>query len=400
MLNIEDTSAYPENNLALFRSGFRPFFLAAALFSIVSMIIWMASYVFAVDFKFLGTTPAIWHAHEMIFGYAMAVIAGFLLTAIKNWTGVEVLRGKALSLLVILWLIARILPLTTVTFPIELIAIVDVLFIFILALVCMRPVLKVKQYKQLGIISKLFLLMLCNVLFYLGLVGFVENGVRWGLYSAIYIIIALVLVMMRRVMPMFIENGVDGEVEIINRNWLDVSSLVLFVCLWILDVFTSQTTLTALVAAVLTILHSLRLFGWYTNKIWSKPLVWILVVAYAAIIFGFILMALKPIFVISPFLYLHAFTVGGIGMVTVGMMSRVILGHTGRDVFNPPPIVFLSLSAMLIGFVVRVIFPLISTDYYIYWIGISQLLWIISFSIFIFVYLTMLVTARVDGRDG
>ena len=99
MINIDGTT----NNTAqdygapVFRLGFRPFFLAAGLFAIISMIIWMASYVFSVQFAFVGMTPNIWHAHEMIFGYAIAVVAGFLLTAIKNWTGVEVLRGKALA---------------------------------------------------------------------------------------------------------------------------------------------------------------------------------------------------------------------------------------------------------------------------------------------------------------
>ena len=382
------------------RLGFRPFFLAAGVFSILAMMIWMASFVFSVEFAFSGISPSLWHAHEMMFGYVMAVVAGFLLTAIKNWTGEEVLRGKALAFLFILWLVARLLPLTGFMIPVEIIAVVDVAFLFLLAVVCLRPVLKVKQYKQIGIVSKLFLLMLCNVVFYLGIMGVVAEGVQWGLYSALYMIIALIFVMMRRVMPMFIQNGVDGDVELKNRAWVDHSSLVLLVCLWISDVFTEYDNLTAIFAVLLTLLHTLRLTGWYTKKIWSKSLVWVLVAAYASFILGFALKALSITSGISPFLSIHAFTAGGIGLLTIGMMSRVSLGHTGRNVFEPPAIVFWSFMILLMGVIVRVVFPLFNMDLYIYWIAISQVLWMLAFAIFVFVYAPMLLSARIDGRDG
>jgi len=403
MLNIEGqvVDSKPDDfGPPILRLGFRPFFLAAGLFSILAMAIWMANYVYSVEFSFSGIAPSLWHAHEMMFGYVMAVVAGFLLTAIKNWTGEEVLRGKALAFLFLLWLAARLLPLTGLMIAVEIIAVVDVAFLFLLAVACLRPVLKVKQYKQIGIVSKIFLLMLCNVAFYLGLMGVLADGVQWGLYSALYMIIALIFVMMRRVMPMFIKNGIDGDVELTNRAWVDHSSLVLLVCLWISDVFTEYDNLTAIFAVLLTLLHTLRLAGWYTSKIWSKSLVWVLVVAYAFFILGFALKALSITSGISPFLSVHAFTAGGIGLLTIGMMSRVALGHTGRNVFEPPAIVFWSFATLLLGVIVRVIFPLFNMELYVYWIGISQMLWMISFVIFVFVYAPMLLSERVDGRDG
>lgn len=402
MLNIEGTNnnSSPDSGMPLFRLGFRPFFLAAALFAIISMIIWMASYIFSVDFNFSGLSPSIWHAHEMIFGYAMAVIAGFLLTAIKNWTGVEVLRGKPLASLLMLWVVARILALSGSMFSVELIAVIDVLFLLVVTLVCLRPVIIARQFKHMTIISILFLLMLCDLVFYLGVTGIIENGVSWGLYSAMYLLITLVLLMMRRVMPMFITNGVDGDVEMTNRVWLDYAALLLLLCLWIADVFTSYATLTAVVAAVLSVLHMVRLSGWYSHKIWSKPLVWVLVIAYASFIFGFALKALSFISDVPPFLSVHAFTVGGIGMITIGMMSRVSLGHTGRNVFDPPPVVFWIISVMFLGVISRVVLPLFNIGLYNYWIGLSQVLWVIAFSLFLFVYAPMLVSSRADGRDG
>ena len=203
MLNIdgEIVNSKPDNfGPPVLRLGFRPFFLVAGIFAIVAMAIWTASYSFSIEFNFSGVAPSLWHAHEMIFGYVMAVVAGFLLTAIKNWTGEEVLRGKPLALLLMLWLVARLLPLSGLMIPIEIIAVVDVAFLFFLSSVCLLPVLKVKQYKQVGIISKLLLLMFCNVFYYLGVMGVLAEGIQWGLYSAIYMIIALVLVMLRRVM--------------------------------------------------------------------------------------------------------------------------------------------------------------------------------------------------------
>jgi len=403
MLNIngEVVDSKPTNfGPPILRLGFRPFFLAAGVFSILAMAIWMANYVFSVEFAFSGMSPGLWHAHEMMFGYVTAVVAGFLLTAIKNWTGEEVLRGKALAFLFLLWLLARILPLSGFMLPVELIAVVDVAFLFFLTVACLRPVLKVKQYKQIGIISKIFLLMLCNVAFYLGLMGVIAEGVQWGLYSALYIIIALVLVMLRRVVPMFIQNGIDDDIKLKNHAWVDYSSLVLLVALWLSDVFTEYDNLTAIFSVVLALLHTLRLAGWYSYKIWSKSLLWILVVAYVSIILGFVLKTLSITSGISVFLSVHAFTAGGIGLLTIGMMSRVSLGHTGRNVFQPPAIIFWSFAVLLLGVIVRVIFPLFNMQLYVYWIGISQLFWMLAFAIFVVVYAPMLLSARVDGRDG
>jgi uncharacterized protein involved in response to NO len=404
MLNIEQEKAgsTPDFGIPLWRLGFRPFFLGAGLFAIISMALWMASYLSAFKLDFAGMPPNLWHAHEMLFGYTMAVVAGFLLTAIKNWTGVEVLRGTGLALLFALWLSARILSLSSV--PLTILAIVDCTFLLTLTAVCLRPVLMVKQYKQLGIISKLFLLFLCNVVFYLGITGVLSDGVQWGLYSALYMIIALILVMMRRVVPMFIINGIDiakGEkLELKNRLWLDNTSLVLLLCLWISDVFTSYDQLSAITAVALSLLHSVRLAGWYDVRIWKKPLVWVLVVAYASIITGFALKALAIYTGISPFLSIHAFTVGGIGLLTIGMMSRVSLGHTGRNVFDPPAVVFWIFLIMLLAAMVRVLVPLLGMQLYSYWIAIAQLLWVIAFILFVVVYAPMFLGPRVDGRDG
>ena len=183
MINLEKEVAH---GIPLFRLAFRPFFLGAGIFAVVSVFIWMLVFVHGVNLSFSGMAPTTWHAHEMIFGYAMAVISGFMLTAIKNWTGQQTLRGPGMVVLFELWLLARAIPLTGVDAPLAVLAFIDLAFMLLLVFAATMPVLKVKQYKQLGVVSKLILLMLSNMLFYLGAAGVIEDGERWGLYSGIY----------------------------------------------------------------------------------------------------------------------------------------------------------------------------------------------------------------------
>jgi len=397
MINLEREVAY---GMPLFRLGFRPFFLGAGIFAVVSVVIWMMVYLQGANLHLSGMSPMTWHAHEMIFGYATAVIAGFLLTAIKNWTGQQTLRGPGLAGLFALWVLARALPLTGLDIPVAAVALFDLLFMLLLVVAATMPVLKVKQYKQLGVISKLVLIFLSNLLFYLGADGIVEDGIRWGLYSGIYMIIALVLVMARRVIPFFIEKGIDGQAEIRNWPWVDLSSLVLVIALWILDVFTGLETAVSITAGLLTVLHIIRMAGWYTAQLWRKPLLWVLYIAYGSLVAGFALKAAEAWTGLSPNLSVHAFAYGGIGIMTLGMMSRVILGHTGRNVFEPPAILFWCFALLVCGALFRVVFPLFSSEFYVYWIGISQLLWVAAFTMFVLIYSPMLWSARVDGRDG
>jgi len=397
MLNIQVNST---RGLALLRLGFRPFFLGAAVYAILSVSVWLAITVFQVEPALLGLPPNIWHAHEMLFGYGLAVIAGFLLTAIKNWTGQQTIRGTGLLLMFSLWLLARTMPLTGADIPLSLMAAFDLLFMLILVVAAAMPVLKVKQFSQLGIISKLVLMLLSNTLFYLGALGLVDEGVRWGLYSGLYMVIALLLVMARRVIPFFIEKGTGDGVTVKNWQWVDFTSLVLLLLLWVLDVFTEYRVATSIVAAALFLVHVIRMLGWYTRSLWNKPLLWVLYVAYGFIVTGFLLKALEQWLQISPYSSVHAFAYGGIGIMTIGMMSRVILGHTGRSVSDPPAILALCFALLACGAVVRVLFPLLNTELYIYWITASQLLWIAAFLVFLMVYTPMLIKPRIDGQDG
>jgi uncharacterized protein involved in response to NO len=397
MLTIEDpkkTIRFPVLNL-----GFRPFFLAAGGFAVLSMLIWVGLYQFGWTLRLNGLPATTWHAHEMLYGYAMAVAAGFLLTAVKNWTGVQTLHGAPLLVLFLLWLAARVVPFLT-PLPIESMALLDLGFMAFLLVAVALPVVKVRQWKQVGILSLLLLMLVANALFYLGVVGVLSDGVGWGLYSGLYLIVALVFAMGRRVIPFFIEKGVGYPVQLKNRLWLDWAVLVLFLLFAVVDVFTPYAGLAALLAAVQIPLHGLRMVDWHTPGIWRKPLLWVLYLASGSMLLGFVLKLAGYQFAISPFLAVHAFAVGGIGMVTIGMMARVTLGHTGRNVFAPPTVDSWIFAVLFLGAVVRVIVPLLDTVHYGFWVGLSQLLWIAAFSLFFIVHFPMLYGPRVDGRFG
>ena len=396
MHNIEPNT--PPKPFALFNLGFRPFFLAAGGFAAVSMLIWMGVYIFGWTLQPFGSAQT-WHAHEMIFGYTLAVIAGFLLTAVKNWTSVQTPHGVSLAVIFLLWLAARILPFISGV-EIQVIALIDNLFILALVAGVGYPIFKTRQWQHAVILAILLLMLASNILFYCGLLGLVDSGVTLGLYSGLYLIMGLIFLMGRRVIPFFIEKGVDETVQLTNYKWLDISSPIIFVGFWFADLFLAIPVIITVLAAMLFILHTIRMIGWYTPGIWKKPLLWSIYLAYGSLTLGFAFKALGPMIGISPFITLHTFAVGGVGVMTLGMMSRVALGHTGRNVFEPPRILGPMFTLLFIATFVRVFLPMLIPSEYILWVGVSQVFWIVAFALFFIIFLPVLLKPRIDGRFG
>ena len=384
---------------ALFSLGFRPFFVLAGVYALLVILIWGGVYIYDWQVPNLPFSPMHWHAHEMIFGYGMAVAAGFLLTAVRNWTRLDTLQGCPLAGLAALWLAAR---LTGWVMPGQILpmALLDLMFDLWLIVAVFTPILRAKQHQQIGIASKLVLLMLANLCFYLGVSGVLEHGIEWGLYSGLYVLLALVFSMARRVLPFFIEQGVGYPVKLKNWLWIDRSGIYVFVLFLIADVFWQNVLVTAALAGLLFAIHTMRLAGWHTRGIWKKPLLWVLYTGYAGATCGFLFKALAPFISSPPSLALHAFALGGIGTITAGMMARISLAHTGRNLqqhsrwLSP---IFVSLSA---AYIARVLLPMIAPSYYLLWLAIAQALWVIAFSLFVWVYAPILVKSRVDGMPG
>jgi uncharacterized protein involved in response to NO len=364
------------------------------------MVIWYAAYIHGWSFPFAGLASATWHGHEMIYGYGLAVVAGFLLTAVRNWTAMPTLNGMPLLLLFLFWLFARLFMLAGGAEFLFAAASFDLMFLAALSAAIAMPIIRTRQWHNIAIVGKIVLLLVSNLVFFLGVAGKLEQGIYWGLYSGLYIIIALIFSLSRRVLPFFIEKGVGYPVELRNSKWVDIASLVLFVAFWIAELVRPNSAGVAVFAAGLFFLHLWRWLGWHTVGIWKKPLLWILYLAYAAIIAGFALKAAAYFPGISPSLGLHAFAVGGIGLMTLGMMTRVALGHTGRNVFEPPPLLFWVFIILFAALITRVALPMLFEQHYRVWIVLSQWLWLSAFLIYFIHYFPILSRPRVDGQDG
>lgn len=396
-MHIEEKQTY---RVSLAHLGFRPFFLFAGLSSIILMGLWAGLYHGATITLAPVWVGPLWHAHEMIYGYGFAAVAGFLLTATRNWTGVQTLNGLPLLLLAVLWLLARLLPFVAHPAAPWAMAVLDLLFNVWLCIALFVPLYKTRQWKQMAVWTKIVILAVSNGLFYLGLLGLLEPGMRWGVYSGLYMLISLILLMGRRVIPFFIERGAGTAVEIVNRKWADITAIVVVIAYYFIEVFSSYRDVAAGLALLLAALHGLIMSGWYTPAIWRKPLLWVLYIGYGWVVMGFLLRGLALVSAITYPFAIHAFTVGGVGMMTAGMMCRVSLGHTGRDVNEPPGILRWIFMLVLAAALLRVWFPWWWPQFYGLWVGVSQGLWIAGFAIFVFVYTPMLIRPRLDGRYG
>ncbi len=389
--------------LALFNLGFRPFFLGAAVFAILSIVSWIAVYTSNSTITISNIIPSQWHAHEMLYGYGMAVVAGFLLTAVKNWTGVQTPHGKPLILLFALWCAARVLLLFGTAF-LAWAALADLLFGLLLAVAIALPIIRARQWQQLGVLSKVLLLWTGNLVFYLGCYNLINNGMLYAINGALLLFIGLILMIGRRVIPFFIERGVThlvaDKVQLQQYKWLDISIMLLFIGLFLNEIFIHFSGLTSLLAIALFILNAFRLYNWYVKALWRVPLLWSLYVSSWLITFGFLCYGLQGPLDIPAILTLHLFTIGGVGLMTVGMMSRVALGHTGHDIKNISPLLKLAFAAIGVSAIFRVILPMFAMQYYTGWVVTSALFWIIGFAIFLMIYAPILCKPRVDGTYG
>lgn len=379
------------------RLGFRPFFLGAGVFAAFTMLVWSGIW-------FGGWAPTAvpviaWHAHEMIYGYALAVVAGFLLTAARNWTGRTTASGPALAALVAAWALARVLLLAG-PHALVVAAAVDCSFNFALLVAVARPIVAVRQWRQSGVLAKLLLLGLGNAAFYLDALGFVHVDPRVPLHGGIFVLVALILTMAGRVLPGFIERGVRVSVKISDPAWARRATLGLFLLFFSAELFTGDATLVAWTAAALAGVTACRLVAWHTPALWREPLLWGLYVALLAIEAGFLLYAVAGLVPLPRSLALHAFAAGGIGLATLAMMARVALGHTGRDIRRPPAMVAIALALLSAAALARSGVPLISSAHYDLGIALAQILWSAAFACFVVAYAPMLLAPRPDGADG
>ena len=397
VMNIDDPNdKVNKDSFALFALGFRPFFLLAAISAPVLITLWLLKLFGMITLSNYYSSTG-WHAHEMLFGYTMAVIAGFLLTAAGNWTGMKMINGWQLALLSIVFILGRIAPFFP-EIPYWLIVVLDLSFIPLVALLIAIPVIKVKQWSNIIFVPLLLAMAAANLTVHLSTLNIIDTSIVTGSRVMLYLVIFLIVVMGGRVIPFFTERGVEGVVTK-KWTWVEYLSPISIILLVIADVIFSNNTMTGYAALLATVIHTIRLYGWYSNKIWQVPLVWILQVAYAWFIVGFILKSLTLMNSAAVIFSYHAFTVGGIGIMTLGMMARVSLGHTGREMKLNSWMV-LAFILINVAVIFRVILPIFMHDHYLQLIQVAGWLWVVAFAIYLLVYTPMWVQPRVDGRPG
>lgn len=384
-------------NYPLFALGFRPFFVLAGLSALFLMLAWNAI--------LKGTIPSshyfpgnYWHAHEMLMGYTAAVITGFLLTAVKNWTGFETITGDKLAGLSLLWLYGRIVPFYAGDLPESLIALIDFSFLPILAYYLSKPILQARNFRNLIFIALLLLLAFGNGLVHAQFIGYALNTAETGLQLIIATIIIMILVIAGRVFPFFTERGLSGTLAIRSPQ-MDILAISFATLVFILQIMGIGGIWLAIVSLLAALFNTIRVSGWYVQRIWYVPLLWILYLGYAWIILGFIFTALAAYSVVANDLAVHAFTFGGIGLLTLGMMARVTLGHTGRAL-KASNAIALAFVFINIGAFLRVLLPVAFQNSLTLLIYLATLAWLAAFALFIFVYLPILTTPRADGHEG
>ena len=397
MQHFEDPDAPSAPRFALFALGFRPFFLLAGVAATLLVPLWI--YRFLQGIPPAGYyDPLTWHAHEMLFGYSVAVIAGFLLTAVQNWSGLPTLTGKTLAALALLWLAARVLPFFSPLVAPVIIASVDMLFLPLLALAIAIPLLRSRQWQQLVFLPVLAALSGANLMVHWQQLGFGAISAPSGIKFALYLVLLLIVILGGRVIPFFTDRGLEREVT---RRWKSIEALAIgsLLLLAILDLLDVAAPILATIAATAALIHALRLYGWYHSGIWRVPMVWILQLAYAWLVIGLLLQALAAVGLLNPMLALHAHTLGVIGGMTLGMMARVSLGHSGREIsaccLTSWAFVLLNLATLI-----RVLLPIVGASHYSLWLQLSAIFWTLAFALFVLVYAPILVKSRVDGRPG
>ena len=383
----------PPTGFALWNLGFRPFYLLASLFSVLSVLLWAGQFSGLVPGLYLSNP--IWHGHEMLFGYTTAVIAGFLLTAVGNWTGKKTPSKTPLMLLAVLWIAGRVLVLTP--WPM-LAALVNAAFPLAVGVAIAIPLWRSQNKRNYFFVGLMVVMSLLILAMHLAMQGKLDFSPQRGLYLELDLVLFIMAVMGGRVIPMFTNNGIPGT-QAVRSTPVERVALGAILLLFVIDLLQLPPIVDGAVALVACVAHARRLWLWQPWRTRVNPLVWILHAAYAWIVVYLLLRGLTSLGVLSGPYAVHALTVGAIGGLTLGMMTRTARGHTGRllvvDRFEVACYVLVLVAAL-----VRVFGGMLLPGAYLATVVVSGLCWSTAFAIYAVRYWPVLSRPRLDGKPG
>jgi uncharacterized protein involved in response to NO len=369
---------------AVLSYGFRPFFLLAGVFAPLAMIMWIGA--LAGQWSIGGSYGALnWHAHEMLFGYASAALAGFMLTAIPNWTGRLPVSGYQLLAIVCLWLAGRAAMAVPDLLGLLPSAIIDGAFLLAMAVIAGREIVAGKNWKNLKILAGLSALTIANAMFHASVL--VEGSAAEASRATVGVYVTLIAVVGGRIVPSF------------TRNWLvkagsprlpqpfsrfDVMAILALVVACIAWVAAAQTVAAAILAFIAAALQAVRLWRWVGWRTAAEPLLLVLHIGYGFIPLGLLCVGLSELGILSPPSALHVLTVGAIGVMTFAIMTRASLGHTGRPLTASTNI-SVAYAALILAAIVRPFAEVFPEAYHLL-LAIAGVAWIVAFGLFLAEY--------------
>jgi uncharacterized protein involved in response to NO len=389
------------SRFALFDYGFRPFFLVAGLYAFLVVPIWL--YFFAHRAVPFGSLPAMyWHSHELLYGFVIAAISGFMLTAVPSWTGARGFAGRPLIALAAIWVAGRVAMATVGHAPFLITALAELSFLPALMLLLIPPLLR-SQNRNTPLLIVLSVLWLSDFGFVLALrsgdIALAEHAVR----LAIDIALLLVTVIGGRIVPAFTTNALRnrGEtVSIVTRRWVENVVIGLMMAIALVDLLQPNGRLSGVLAAFAAVAQAVRLSGWRSFRTVREPIVWILHVAYAWLPIG---LALKASWLLAgaawAMKWQHVFTMGVLATMILAVMTRAALGHTGRPLVVSRTIT-VAYVLLTLGVLVRVFGVAIVPASYLLTVSIAGLAWMLCFLIYLIVYTPILAGPRADGKPG
>jgi len=387
--------------LALFDYGFRPFYLLCGLYALAIVPLWL--YRFAHASVSFGALPGMyWHAHEMLFGFVFAAIAGFLLTAVPSWTGARGFAGWPLGIVVALWVAGRVAMGTVGAVPFGITMVAELALVPALLLLLAPPIFR-NANRNAPLLGVLVVLWLIDAAFLVALERADAPLASATMRLAIDLVLVLVTVIGGRIVPAFTANALRrrGEtVAVTTRVPLEIAVIGVMVVIAIGDVFAPDSVFAGALAACAAALHLLRLAGWRSFRTRGESILWVMHVAYAWLPVG---LALKAAWLLgqAPWAmkWQHALTMGLFATMILAVMTRSALGHTGRPLAVSRAITaaYLLLTA---GALVRVFGAALFPQHYLLALSLSGLAWVLCFLLFIFVYAPILLGPRADGKPG
>lgn len=378
---------------AFWALGFRPFYVLAALLAVVTIPVWLVHYL-----GWSAWSPSIslgWHMHEMVFGFAIAVVVGFLFTAVRAWTGLWTPRGGHLAALALLWVAGRI---AMVTGPAWLAAVIDGAFLPLAAWSLYKVLRRAGNKRNMFLVVLLALLSIANLAWHAAAMQLVTLSMIVPIHGAILLVVLIEAVIGGRVIPMFTDNAVPGtKASVKPRN--DKIALALAAAAGASWVAGAPGPLTAALAVMASAATAVRLAGWKPLRAVRNPLLWILHLSYAWIPVGFLFLALAALGIGTASTAFHALGVGSMAGLIVGMITRTTLGHTGRKLSAGRAEVFM-FTLIQAGAVVRVGAGMAPPEWRPSLLALSGACWTLSFALLLAVYAPYLWRARIDGKEG